>query len=278
MGRSQRHMLWEQGATAAGEIHAQGMVAPGIAMQVNPEAMNELRAGPPLWNMPTNLEEPPTEADAVEVPVGEPGGPLSGSTLTGAIPESLEPEPPEPQPDEAPTITSLEPNTAVLGSEDFPLHVMGTGFTPESVILFADQPEPIVYISAEEITTIVKPSLPWGAVTLPVQVQEGELVSNTMDFVFTAAPEGSRSGERIFPSEPITIGRIEDHPDGLALQLAGGDVRIGDDVLVEATGSTNVNGSYTVLAIENGLVVIDSNVTLDQPIEGKGRLTVNSGN
>ena len=38
MGRSQRHMLLEQNTTAAGEIHAEGAVAPGIAMQVDATA------------------------------------------------------------------------------------------------------------------------------------------------------------------------------------------------------------------------------------------------
>ena len=82
------------------------------------------------------------------------------------------PEPPDPA--LAPTLTSLDPNTAVLGSEDFTLRCLGTNFTEESVINFAGQPEPIVFVSAEEITTIVKPSLGWGAVTVPVCVQNAD--------------------------------------------------------------------------------------------------------
>ena len=43
---SQRHKLLEQGSTAAGEIHAEGVVAPGIAMQVDPSAPNVMMPGP----------------------------------------------------------------------------------------------------------------------------------------------------------------------------------------------------------------------------------------
>lgn len=274
MGRSQRHMLVEQGATATGETVAQGVVAPGLLMQAGePETAgvsNEVRG----------IED-------IEVPVGPPGGPLSGSTLTGAIPEAIlapeppEPtEPPEPEPGMEPTLTAVNPNTAALGDPDVTMVCTGTNFTETSVIMFAGQPEPIVFVSDTEISTVVKPSLPWGVVTLPVAVKQGTYETEELDFSFTeaAAPEGEagRSG-RVFPLGPFTINRIEDHADGLAVKLAEGDVQAGDTVLVEATGNTDVNGSYTVLKLENGSVIIDSNFELDMPIEGKGRFTVNTG-
>lgn len=89
------------------------------------------------------------------------------------------------QPDVAPTLDELEPSTAELGGADFTLHLLGAGFTPASVIYFANQPEPIVFVSAEEITTVVKPSLGWGAVTVPVLVKNGAESSASLDFTFT---------------------------------------------------------------------------------------------
>jgi hypothetical protein len=107
---------------------------------------------------------------------------------------------------------------------------------------------------------------------LAITVTTDGLVSGPAPFSIVAA----RSGDaRILPYGPLTITRIEDHEDGLAVQLASGDVHVGDDVLIEATGNTSVNGTYTVLAIEGSAVIIDSAYELAAPIEAKGRLTVN---
>lgn len=96
--------------------------------------------------------------------------------------------------DVAPILDSLDPATAELDSADVTMTVHGTGFTESSVIMFADQPEPIVFVSETEISTVVKPSLSWGAVTVPVSVKNGEEESNLLDFTFTEAePAATRS-------------------------------------------------------------------------------------
>lgn len=274
MGRSQRHMLWEQGATADGEIHAQGVVAPGIAMQVDPVALNVLKPGAPLYNTGLELQDPPDDDEAgVEVPVGAPGGPLSGSTLTGAIPEELVPGP-EPTP--APVLTSLNPATAVLNDPDVTMHCIGSGFTPESVIYFAGQPEPIVFVSEGDISTVITLSLPWGAVTVPVYVENTDAQrSATLDFTFTEAAAAPETAPESTPLGPFTIVRVEDHADGLLVVLADGDVHVGDTVLIEATGNTSVNGSYTVLSATSPTeIVVDNTYELLALIENKGRLTI----
>lgn len=166
---SQRHKLTIQNVTAAGEIIAEGAMAPGYVIQI---------AGEP----PAGRSARET-GGAVTVPIGPDGGALAGSSLAGPIPETITP----PDPALAPTIVSLDPDTAVLGSADFTLRVLGMNYTEQSLIIFAGQEEPIVFVSAEEITTIVKPSLGWGAVTLPVQVINGEdgQTSNEVMFTFT---------------------------------------------------------------------------------------------
>jgi hypothetical protein len=153
------------------------------------------------------------------VPVGPTGGPLKGSSLAGPPPAAIPapglafdhpllalgaiiagsqtpPTPPEGQPS-PPTLSSLEPNTAVLNDPDITMHVHGTGFTEESVIYFANQPEPIVFISPEEITTGITLSLGWGAVTVPVQVRNADgTMSNTLEFTFTEGEPVADSAKR----------------------------------------------------------------------------------
>ena len=275
MGRSQRHMLWEQGATAAGEIHAQGVVAPGIAMQVDPEELNVLEPGPALFNTGLERAEPLGDG-SVEVPIGAPGGPLSGSSLTGAIPEELlpppTPEPPEPGPDPEPglepTVEYLAPAEAVCGSTDFTMRVVGTNFTDSSIIVFNRGEEHTVFVSDTELTTIVKPSLASIAADLPVLVRQGTYDSNEVMFSFTEAEELGRE------AGPFNITLIEDHMEGLALTLDGGEFKAGDDVSIEATGNTSINGAYEILEVNGSTIVIDSNYELATPIEAKGRLTI----
>ena len=97
----------------------------------------------------------------------------------------------EPEPAPAPVLSSLEPNTAVLNTPDVTMHCIGSGFTEESVINFAGQPEPIVFVSDTEITTIITLSLPWGAVTVPVYVENADgQTSETLDFTFTEEVAG----------------------------------------------------------------------------------------
>jgi IPT/TIG domain len=169
MGRSQRHMLEEQGANAAGNTLDQGAVAEGLLAQTD------------------GLTRSPK---SVDIPTGDPGGPLQGSTLTGAIPEDIEDvvgggTPPEP--DVTPVLTSLSPNTGELNSADITMHCIGTGFTETSVINFAGNDELTVFVSDTDITTIITMSLPWGAVTVPVTVKNGTAESAPLDFTFTEA-------------------------------------------------------------------------------------------
>lgn len=92
----------------------------------------------------------------------------------------------------APTVSSLEPNTAVAETDpDFELKVIGTGFFPGTVIYFGagiDQDEPTTWVSDTEVSTIVKPSL-FFPDTVPVSVRYGPLKSEPVDFIFTAPPE-----------------------------------------------------------------------------------------
>lgn len=100
-------------------------------------------------------------------------------SLVGERPDRPE-QPPEPAP---PVIDYLNPASMVVGSNDTPLHVLGSGFTAESVIVFNGGDEPTTFYSAAQVMTIVKPSTASGAVTVPIQVRNSDgQISNSVDF------------------------------------------------------------------------------------------------
>lgn len=94
---------------------------------------------------------------------------------------------PEPTPEPA-VLTALEPATAVLGSPSFTLHVTGTGFTPESILVFAGHDEPTTLVSPTEVTTGINMDVWLGPDALPVEVNGPGGLSNALTFTFTAAP------------------------------------------------------------------------------------------
>ena len=81
-----------------------------------------------------------------------------------------------------PVVTSLNPNTAVLGSPSFDVHVMGSGFTAESIIMFAGQPEPTTFVSSTELTTGVNMDVWLGPDSVPVAVETDGVASDPVMF------------------------------------------------------------------------------------------------
>ena len=82
-----------------------------------------------------------------------------------------------------PTLTSLEPETIAIGSPSTTLRVLGTRFTPASIITFAGQRESTTFVSATEVTTGLDMDVWKGADTVPVSVDG----SAPLMFTFTAA-------------------------------------------------------------------------------------------
>ncbi len=88
-----------------------------------------------------------------------------------------------------PVVTALVPDTAVIGSPSFTLHVHGTGFAPDAVIVFNGYDEPTTIVSPTEVTTGVNMAV-WTAPSapLPVAVRNPDgVVSNDVPFTFTEA-------------------------------------------------------------------------------------------
>ena len=110
-----------------------------------------------------------------------------GKSRQSFTPQSIN-EPPELPDLPAPVITSIDPAECAIGDPDFTLEVHGENFFAGSVIFFAGHDEPTTFDEAAgTVSTGVKPSL-WGApVVVQCQVYNGEMMSNAVDFTFTAA-------------------------------------------------------------------------------------------
>ena len=294
MSRSQRHKVIIQGTDSSGKGMSEkqpalryiNQYANSVAFSVPTGAVGGPLQGSSTAGFPPTLIPPPTSLMLAEFEAGEdfssPGQfDNTGNPIHESLPASNEPTPeppgpgPDPEPGMEPTLASLTPDTAVLGDPDLTLHCIGTNFTETSVINFADHDEPTTFVSDTEVTTGVKPSLGWGAVSVPVTIKQGSFETAPLDFTFTEA--AARGSQRDFPIGPLTISHIEDHADGLALTIASGDVRVDDTVLIEATGNTSVNGSYPVLLVDGQVIVVDNQFVLETPIDAKGRVTVISG-
>jgi hypothetical protein len=91
---------------------------------------------------------------------------------------------------DAPVVTALEPDTVAIGAPSFTLRVLGTGFTADSVIVFAGQDEPTTVVSDTEVTTGVNMAVWLGPDALPVLVRNGESASDALTFTFTEAAGG----------------------------------------------------------------------------------------
>jgi len=99
-------------------------------------------------------------------------------------------------PVDVPTITSLNPATAVIGDPSFDLHVMGTGFSPLSKIIFAGVEEPTTFVSDTELFTGINMPLWQGADVIPVRVLSNGIYSDPSDFTF------SMPAARVAPKTP----------------------------------------------------------------------------
>jgi len=93
-----------------------------------------------------------------------------------------------PAPDAAPVITELEPDEATIGEETFDMFVHGTGFTEDSVIVFAGQEEPTDLEDDGTLSTGINMDVWNGPDTVQVSVKNGDKMSNMMDFTFHAEP------------------------------------------------------------------------------------------
>lgn len=118
-----------------------------------------------------------------------------GMILSAVQPMGEPPVPPTP-----PTVSAIEPSSAVQGGPDLEVHLIGTGFTADSVIVWNGGDEPTNFVSATDVWTTVKPSTVTTPGSYPVYVRNADgQVSGIVQFTFDPAPE----------PEPLTITALE---------------------------------------------------------------------
>jgi len=116
----------------------------------------------------------PTQADILHAINNDPN---RGNAVPDAVP---------------PVLTALDPATAAIGDPTFTVYLTGEGFDETSVIVFAGQDEPTTLEEDGTLSTGVNMDYWHGPDAVPVGVRNGSAMSNTLDFVFTVAPEADQ--------------------------------------------------------------------------------------
>jgi outer membrane protein assembly factor BamB len=101
-----------------------------------------------------------------------------------------------------PTVTSLAPSSAIVGSPSFTLTVNGANFTIGSVVLWGGMPLATILVSPNQLTASVSASQIASVGTTPVSVQAysnpSAPISNAVNF--TVAPVPPLTLNSVFPS------------------------------------------------------------------------------
>jgi hypothetical protein len=185
-----------------------------------------------------------------------------------------------------PVLTSINPATAVCSSADLTMHALGSGFTTDTKIMFGGTQQVTTFVSATDITCVVKPSQAPLPKLVTVQVITGASLpsSATKSFSFTAtgmedpqAVRGTLTDER--ERGPFPLLRIEPDEDGGAWYVFERmDIEEGDTLRAEATGNSGTNGDFEVVDISDEVAgetaVYWKDAEIAEEIVGKGRLTI----
>lgn len=124
----------------------------------------------------------PVQGQGVPASINEPPGSTLGSNM------DAEGKPIVGGEGTMPTITELDPDECTIGEESFDIFVHGTGFTEDSVIVFAGQEEPTDLEDDGSLSTGINMEVWQGADTVKVSVKNGDKMSNQKDFTFHAEP------------------------------------------------------------------------------------------
>jgi hypothetical protein len=84
----------------------------------------------------------------------------------------------------APVVSAIEPASCAIGDPDFTVYLAGTGFTENSVIVFAGNDEPSTLEGDGTLSTGVNMAMWHGPDTVQVGARNGDKLSNLVDFTF----------------------------------------------------------------------------------------------
>jgi len=111
----------------------------------------------PLEDTTTQARDSDPRRAPIHMPIALP--PPGQFYPTDGIPYPNPDNPPTPPVVVPPVIVSLNPTTATVGDPDFTLHVLGTGFKADDVLMWNGAPEATTFVSDTELTTGVTMSL-----------------------------------------------------------------------------------------------------------------------
>jgi hypothetical protein len=87
-------------------------------------------------------------------------------------------------------LSDVDPDAMVVGTGTFPLTVTGSGFTPESIVVFDDADAPTTFVSQTELRADCPVSA--TAEIVDVEVHRGEDMSDVLSFEFSAVMREGR--------------------------------------------------------------------------------------
>ena len=87
-----------------------------------------------------------------------------------------------------PEITSLDPDTAIVGDADIDVHIHGSGFAPTSQLVVDGAVVNQSTISENEMVFTIQPSKVPAATISTIYVQNGWYYSSVVNFTFTDPP------------------------------------------------------------------------------------------
>lgn len=87
--------------------------------------------------------------------------------------------------DTAPVLDSLDPQQGMVGANDITVNINGSGFLPESVMLWNGADDGMQYVSDTLCTTVIKLSMTSNPSECTLAVRNGEAVSNALSFYIT---------------------------------------------------------------------------------------------
>ena len=210
------------------------------------------------------------QAGQVEITVfnPQPGG-GSSSPLAFVI---------DPVPNPVPALDSLDPPSAIVGSGDLTLNLMGSGFFEGSQVLWSAAPRPTAFVDSTHLQAEISASD--LAVAGPVEVAVfnpapggGTSIVFLFDVVEFTAPEISEVEVELLSTDSVRIRfRLED-PDGDVVQLiftwflngtqtTVREVNSPEDVDLTGLTSGVITGTFTNLTVLNPFAVRPNEVRI----------------
>ena len=190
MGRSQRHLILEQGAPSNGEAIAEGQPAPAFVAQAS-EVEVVYETGGPLAGSTT------VDVSTLEVTYGPEGGPLAGSSISSAVPGEGGGGEPEPEPGDF-RILGFSPDDVPAGYPDLSVDVLGQGFEDGAIIVWGGEDQVTEFVSETRLRFLCNVSgAVVGDVAVTVRNPGGETTEEaTYTFTEPAADEPASRSKR----------------------------------------------------------------------------------